>query len=126
MFIRMELSSGYLKQQKGARKDLIELLYKQDYCPCIPDANDVQTLLDKVNKVWIKSFILGKNPSGLSVISMFIVIFIKNKRLNSEACARLLELIGLLLNQLETVAIDTILQASRYAHEKFWPSCPQN
>ena len=105
----MESSSGYLGPQKGFRKKLIDLLYKEGYCLCIPDVSAVQALLDKVNKIWLQTFLLTKNPSGFSVIPMFIVIFIKNKQLSAEACANLLDLIGLLLRQLESVAIARIL-----------------
>ena len=96
-------------EQKNTREMLSSLLYKKGYCLCAPDPGQVELLLNKVDKSWIQTFLLEKNPMGFSIISMFILILIKNKQLNVEECQRLLAVICLLLDQLESSAIDSIL-----------------
>lgn len=104
-----ESSADYLEQQKSTRKKIIDLLYKENYCICIPIPNMVQSLLDKVNKTWIQVFLLKKNPCGFSVIPMFMLIFLRNRLLNGEESDQLVNLIHLLMNKLERAQIDSIL-----------------
>ncbi|MES2141571.1 MAG: hypothetical protein V4471_01615 [Pseudomonadota bacterium] len=96
-------------EQKKTREMLSSLLYKKGYCLCIPDPGQVELLLNKVDKSWIQTFLLEKNPVGFSIVSMFILILIKNKQLNVDERQRLLAVICLLLDQLENSAIDLIL-----------------
>ena len=93
----------------ASKKVLTELLYKEDYCLCIPDPEVVASCLQKLDKAWIKEFLLQKNVIGFSVIPMFVLIFIKNKRLEDEESQRLSQLTTLLVQQLDTPAIDPIL-----------------
>ncbi|MES2998306.1 MAG: hypothetical protein V4700_03175 [Pseudomonadota bacterium] len=92
-----------------SKKLLTKLLYKKNYCPCIPDPEVVASCLQKLDKAWIKEFLLQKNVIGFSVIPMFMLIFIKNKRLEDEKNQRLSQLITRLVQQLDAPAIGRIL-----------------
>lgn len=90
-----------LGNQKGTRKILVDLLFKKGYCLCIPDPQIINSHFEQVRPNWIQTFFLSKNELGLSVIPMFMLIFIKNKSLTSEQAKRLLDLLHVLMARAE-------------------------
>lgn len=84
------------------------MLYKKAYCLCIPDPMMVKSLLDEIDKKWIRVFLMQKNSLEFSVVSMFVNIFVKNKQLTIKECKKLLDLIALLIGQLEIIDCDKI------------------
>lgn len=101
-----------LDNQKGARKLLVDLLFKKAYCLCIPDSNLIKSKFELVPSSWVQRFLLHKNTLELSIIPMFMLIFIKNKCLTNEQDKRLLELIDVLIDQAEVDTIDQIFFSS--------------
>lgn len=97
-----------IDNQKGARKLLVELLFKEGYCLCIPDPNLIKSQFEQVRSSWIQRFLLSKNTLELSIIPMFLLIFIKNKCLTTEQNKHLLKLINILISQAEMDTIDQI------------------
>jgi hypothetical protein len=97
-----------LDHQKDTRKILVDLLFKKGYCLCIPDPKLIKSHFKKVRSSWIRKFLLSKNALELSIIPMFMLIFIKNKSLTADQSKRLLELIHVLLSQTEFDTIDEI------------------
>lgn len=97
-----------LDNQKGTRKILVDLLFKKDYCLCIPDPKLIKSHFEQVRSSWIQKFLLSKNALELSVIPMFMLIFIKNKSLTAEQSKRLFELVQILLSQTEVDTIEEI------------------
>lgn len=97
-----------LDNQKGTRKILVDLLFKKGYCPCIPDPEIVKSYLKQVRLSWIQKFFLSKNALELSVIPMFMLIFVKNKSLTIDHSQRLLELLHILMSRAEFATIDQI------------------
>lgn len=97
-----------LDNQKGSRKILVDLLYKKGYCLCIPDPNLIKLHFEQVRSSWIKKFLLSKNTLELSIIPMFMLIFIKNKSLTVDQGKRLFDLLHLLLSQTEFDTIEEI------------------
>ncbi|MFZ0219733.1 MAG: hypothetical protein WAL30_05975 [Candidatus Aquirickettsiella sp.] len=97
-----------LEQQKGTRKILVDLLYKKGYCLCIPDPKLIKSHYEQIHPNWLQKFFLSKNAFGLSVIPMFMLIFVKNKHLTADESKRLLELIHLLMSQAEFATIDQL------------------
>jgi hypothetical protein len=105
---------NHLARQKGAKKVLIDLLYKKSYCICIPEPKLIQLYFNQVSPIWIQDFLLTKNTLGFSVIPMFMFIFIKNKRLSSQESAGLQRLLYLLIAQVDISArVDQILLEHR-------------
>jgi hypothetical protein len=94
--------------QKGTRKLLVDLLFKEGYCLCIPDPNLIKLQFEQAQSSWTQRFLLSKNKLGLSVIPMFLLIFIKNKCLTANQNKRLLELIDILISQAEIDTIDQV------------------
>ena len=92
---------SWLDNQKGIRKLLVDLLYKKGYCLCIPDPKLIKSYFEQVRPGWTQEFLLSKNTLGLSVIPMFMLIFVKNKRLTTDQSKRLLELLHVLMSRLE-------------------------
>ncbi|MDQ8040225.1 MAG: hypothetical protein REH83_07465 [Rickettsiella sp.] len=101
-------SLAFLAPRDSQKIKLKELLYKENYCLCIADPHEVKVLFSQLDPAWIKTFLLQKNPLGFSIISMHILIFIKNKSLNSKECKQLLSLLNLLLYQLEPSSINQV------------------
>ncbi|WP_342147742.1 hypothetical protein [Rickettsiella endosymbiont of Aleochara curtula] len=97
-----------LHNQKGTRKILVDLLFKKGYCLCIPDPGIIKSHLEQVHPSWIQSFLLSKNELELSVIPMFMFIFIKNKSLTTDQSKCLLELLQILMARAEFDTIDQI------------------
>lgn len=97
-----------LKNQKGTRKILVDLLYKKGYCLCIPDPKLIKSQFEQVRPIWIQKLLLSKNTLELSVIPMFMLIFIKNKSLTADQSERLLALLQILISQAEFDTIDQI------------------
>ncbi|WP_342227314.1 hypothetical protein [Rickettsiella endosymbiont of Rhagonycha lignosa] len=97
-----------LDNQKGTRKILVDLLFKKGYCLCIPDPNLIKLHFEQVRSSWIQKFLLSKNALELSIIPMFMLIFIKNKSLTVDQSKRLFELLHLLLSQTEVETIEEI------------------
>lgn len=97
-----------LDNQEGTRKIVADLLYKKGYCLCIPDPKLIKLHLEQVSPSWIQQFLLSKNSLGLSVIPMFMLIFVKNKCLTIKQSKRLLELLQVLVSQAELDSIDQI------------------
>jgi|ERR1043165_2811184 hypothetical protein len=97
-----------LDHQKGTRKILVDLLFKKGYCLCIPDPNLIKSKFELVPSSWIQRLLLHKNTLELSIIPMFMLIFIKNKSLTTDQSKRLLELIHVLLSQAEFDTIEEI------------------
>lgn len=97
-----------LDNQKGTRKILVDLLYKKGYCLCIPDPKLIKLHFEQIRSSWIQKFLLSKNMLELSIIPMFMLIFIKNKSLNADQSKRLLELMYVLLSQTEFDTIEEI------------------
>ena len=97
-----------LDNQKGTRKILVDLLFKKGYCLCIPDPEIVKSYLKQVRLSWIQKFFLSKNALELSVIPMFMLIFVKNKSLTIDQSQRLLELLYVLVSRAEFATIDQI------------------
>lgn len=97
-----------LDNQKGTRKILVDLLFKKGYCLCIPDPKLIKLHFKQVHSSWIQKFLLSKNALELSIIPMFMFIFIKNKSLTADQSKRLLELIQVLLSQAEFDTIEAI------------------
>ncbi len=97
-----------LKNQKGARKILVDLLYKNGYCLCIPDLKLIKSHFEQVRPTWMQEFLLSKNTLELSVIPMFMLIFVKNKSLTADQSERLLALLQVLMSQAEFNTIDQI------------------
>ncbi|WP_342219722.1 hypothetical protein [Rickettsiella endosymbiont of Miltochrista miniata] len=98
-----------LDNQKGTRKILVDLLFKKGYCLCIPDPEIIKSHLEQVRPSWIQNFFLSKNELELSVIPMFMLIFVKNKSLTTDQSKRLLELLHVLMSRAEFDTIDQIL-----------------
>lgn len=101
-----------IDNQKGTRKLLVDLLFKKGYCLCIPDPNLIKLQLEQVRSSWVQRFLLSKNTLELSVVPMFMLIFIKNKCLSADQNKQLLELIEVLISQAEVDTIDQIFFAS--------------
>jgi hypothetical protein len=99
---------SHLDSQKGVRKILVDLLYKKAYCLCIPDPKLIKSHFEQVRPTWIQKFLLSKNTLELSVIPMFMLIFVKNKSLTADQSKRLLELLHVLIEQAEFDTIDQI------------------
>jgi len=97
-----------LDNQKGTRKILVDLLFKKGYCLCIPDPKLIKSHFKQVRSSWIQKFLLSKNALELSIIPMFMLIFIKNKSLTADQSKRLLELMQVLLSQTEFDTIEEI------------------
>lgn len=97
-----------LDNQKGTRKILVDLLYKKSYCLCIPDPKIIKSYLEQVRPTWIQKFLLSKNTLELSVIPMFMLIFVKNKRLTADQSQRLFELLHILISAAEFDTIDQV------------------
>jgi hypothetical protein len=97
-----------LENQKGTRKRLVDLLYKKGYCLCIPEPELVKSLFEQVRPTWIQKFFLSKNELELSVIPMFMLIFVKNRSLTEDQSKRLLELLYVLITQAEFDTIDQL------------------
>lgn len=97
-----------LDNQKGTRKILVDLLYKKGYCLCIPDPKLIKLHFEQIRSSWIQKLLLSKNVLELSIIPMFMLIFIKNKSLNADQSKRLLELMHVLLSQTEFDTIEEI------------------
>ena len=103
-----------LDNQKGTRKLLVDLLYKKGYCLCIPDPKLIKAYFEEVRSSWIEKFLLSKNALELSIIPMFMLIFIKNKSLTADQSKRLLELLQVLLSQTEFDTIEEIVFDNNY------------
>lgn len=97
-----------LDNQKGTRKILVDLLFKKGYCLCIPDPEIIKSHLEQVRPNWIQKFFLSKNDLKLSVIPMFMLIFVKNKSLTSDQSRSLLYLLHVLIARSEFDTIDQI------------------
>lgn len=108
-----------LEHQKGTRKLLADLLYKDNYCLCIPEPELIKLHLNTVSSSWIQKLLLSKNTLGLSVIPMFMLIFIKNKLLTAEQSYRLQQLLYLLVTQAEINTIDQIF-SEKLNNEMDW------
>ena len=50
---------NHLARQKGAKKVLIDLLYKKSYCICIPEPKLIQLYFNQVSPIWIQDFLLN-------------------------------------------------------------------
>lgn len=108
--------------QKGTRKLLVDLLYKKGYCLCIPDPQLIKSKFQQVRSNWVQKFLLSKNNLELSIIPMFLLIFVKNKCLTTEQNKQLLELIDILISQAETDTIDQIFFENDN-QQKVWIYC---
>ncbi len=97
-----------LDNQKGTRKILVDLLFKKGYCLCIPDPEIINSHLERVHPIWIQKFFLSKNELELSVIPMFMLIFVKNKSLTTDQSKRLFELLHVLMSRAGSDTIDQI------------------
>lgn len=97
-----------LNNQKGIRKILVDLLYKKAYCLCIPDPQLIKSYFEQVGPAWIQKFLLSKNTLELSIIPMFMLIFVKNKSLTIDQSERLLALLHVLITQAEFDTIDHV------------------
>ncbi|HEY2567099.1 MAG TPA: hypothetical protein VGH95_05270 [Candidatus Aquirickettsiella sp.] len=97
-----------LDNQKSTRKILVDLLFRKDYCLCIPDPKLIKLHFQQVRSSWIQKFLLSKNALGLSIIPMFMLIFIKNKSLTADQSKRLFDLMHILLSQTEFDTIEEI------------------
>lgn len=102
-----------LDNQKGTRKILVDLLFKKGYCLCIPNPEIVKSSLKQVRPSWIQKFFLSKNALELSVIPMFMLIFVKNKSLTIDQSQRLLELLHVLMSRAEFDTIDQIFLGNK-------------
>lgn len=95
--------------QKGTRKLLVDSLYKKGYCLCIPDPQLIKFQFQQVSHSWAQKLLLSQNNTfKLSIIPMFLLIFVKNKCLTTEQNKHLLELIDILISQAEMDTIDKI------------------
>lgn len=98
-----------LDHQKETQKILVDFLFKEDgYCLCIPDSKIIKSHFEQVPQSWVQNFLLSKNALELSVIPMFMLIFVKNRRLTADQSKRLLELLHLLMSQAACETIDQI------------------
>lgn len=109
-----------IKNQKKIQKILVGLLYKKNYCLCIPDIEHIKPYLEQVSSIWIKKFFLTKNELNLSVIPMFMFIFVKNKRLTADQTKHLLELLHLLIMQADSDTIDQLFFDNKI-QQLTWP-----
>lgn len=103
-----------LDNQKGMRKLLVDLLYKKGYCLCIPDPKLIKAYFEQVRSSWIQKFLLTKNALELSIIPMFMLVFIKNKSLTVDQSQCLLELMQVLLSQTGFDTIEEIFFDNNY------------
>ncbi len=90
------------------KKILVDLLFKKGYCLCIPDTKLIKSRFEQVSPTWLQKLFLSKNAFGLSVIPMFMLIFVKNKHLTADQSKHLLELLQVLMSQAEIDTIDQI------------------
>ena len=90
------------------KKILVDLLFKKRYCLCIPDTKLIKSRFEQVSPTWLQQLFLSKNAFGLSVIPMFMLIFVKNKHFTADQSKHLLELLQVLMSQAEIDTIDQI------------------
>lgn len=103
-----------LDNQKGARKLLIDSLYREGYCLCIPDPTLIKSYLENLPLHWIQSLLLFKNSFELSIIPRLMLIFIKNKALTVDESERLFDLVQILISKTETDTIDQLFFANNF------------
>lgn len=111
--------SRRIESQKKIQKILVDLLYKKSYCVCIPDFKLVESYLEQVSPAWIQKFLLSKNGLNLTVIPMFMLIFVKNKYLTVDQSQRLFKLLHLLMMRAESDTIDQLFFNNK--KQENWP-----
>ncbi|RDH40595.1 MAG: hypothetical protein CFE62_002940 [Candidatus Aquirickettsiella gammari] len=66
---------NHLARQKGAKKVLIDLLYKKSYCICTSEPKLIQLYFNQVSPIWVQDFLLTKNTQ-VSQLSPCLCLFL--------------------------------------------------
>jgi hypothetical protein len=101
------------QEERFARVNLTQALYKTGYCICIPDHKTIILNSRQVDSDWLRQLLLTKNQEGNSILARLLNLALRNHSLTEEQFSHLFDLINCLVKQLNSKQIGCIFRERR-------------
>lgn len=102
------------QEERIARENLRQALYKTGYCICIPDYKKIDRNRRQASSNWLQWLLLQKNLDGDSILVRLFNLALRNHTLTPEQFSHLFHLIYHLLKQLHPKQIGDLLNEVHY------------